>query len=92
MSNVLEAVRVSGAPIEKQVAPGQTSLQEWASFWAGGSEPPAGFHILQNLPQSLQKRIAAEFELLPRKALILHGGQPKIGKMFKARPERRRRS
>lgn len=67
MSNVLEAVRAGDVSADEQLALGQTKLREWANFWADSSKPPAGFHTLQNLPQSLQKRIAAGFELHARK-------------------------
>ena len=38
----------------------KTSIGEWAALWARGNAS-AGFNVLQNLPQSLQQRIAAGF-------------------------------
>jgi hypothetical protein len=67
MSNVIEAVHAAGVSAEEEAALSKTSIGEWADFWADGNKPPAGFHALQNLPQPLQKRISAGFELLARK-------------------------
>jgi SAM-dependent methyltransferase/uncharacterized protein YbaR (Trm112 family) len=66
MSNVLETVNSAGVSASEQML-GKTSIGEWASFWARRTNPPAGFGDLQNLPQPLQKRIAAGFELRARK-------------------------
>jgi uncharacterized protein YbaR (Trm112 family) len=67
MSNVLEAARLGKMSAADQVALSKTSIGEWASFWAHEGDRPAGFEALQNLPQDLQKRVAAGFELLARK-------------------------
>jgi hypothetical protein len=47
----------------------ETTLGEWADFWAGKTGPPDGFETLQKLPQSSQKKIAAGFELIGRKPI-----------------------
>ncbi|SRR5216683_2856048 len=70
MSNVLEATRAGQTSAAEQEALSQTSIGEWAAFWARGSDPPPGFNMLQNLSQPLQKRIAAGFELLARKPSV----------------------
>lgn len=67
MSNVLEAVQLGSASTNEQLLLSKTSIGEWADFWARRTEPPTGFATLQNLPQHLQKRIAAGFELIARK-------------------------
>ncbi len=43
------------------------TLGEWARFWGNHSRQPAGFQMLQNLPDAAQARVAAGFELLARK-------------------------
>jgi SAM-dependent methyltransferase len=70
MSNVLETVNSAGVSSSEQTRLGKTSIGEWASFWARRTNPPAGFGALQNLPQPLQKRIAAGFELRARKPTV----------------------
>lgn len=67
LSNVLENVRASGASAEQQKSISETSLGQWADFWEHKSGPPPGFDLLQNLPQHLQQRVAAGFELIARK-------------------------
>jgi hypothetical protein len=66
-SNVLEAARRGGTGPSELRELSSTTIGQWAEFWARGVEPPAGFHTLQNLPQTEQKRVAAGFELLARK-------------------------
>ena len=70
MSQLLEAARLGSTSVEEQTALSKTSLGEWATFWARGKDPPAGFGMLQELPQSLQQRVAAGFELIARRPLI----------------------
>ncbi len=67
MSNVMESVRAADSSAENQKLISETSLGQWASFWARQSDPPPGFDLLQNLPQHLQQRVAAGFELIARK-------------------------
>jgi hypothetical protein len=67
MSNVLEGMRAAGSSAEDQKLVSETSLGQWASFWEHKSGPPPGFDLLQNLPQHLQQRVAAGFELIARK-------------------------
>ncbi len=69
MASVLEATRQTGAPWEAMMRLSNTTLAEWAEFWAGQAAPPEGFEMLQNLPQSAQKKIAAGFELIARKPI-----------------------
>jgi SAM-dependent methyltransferase len=66
-SNVLEAVSAAQISAEKETALRGTSIEEWAAFWNRRTDPPAGFDALQTLPQHLQRRIAAGFELIARK-------------------------
>jgi uncharacterized protein YbaR (Trm112 family) len=65
ISTVLETMR--SASIEERTRLGQTSLDDWASFWQTRGVPPPGFDALENLPQSLQQGIAAGFELIAHK-------------------------
>jgi uncharacterized protein YbaR (Trm112 family) len=67
MSNLLEAVRSSGATWGEQSLVNESTLGEWANFWSKRDEPPPGFGTLQNLPHPMQKRIAGGFELLATK-------------------------
>ena len=67
MSNVLDCVRAAEVSAEGEAALSKTTIGEWAAFWAQGNNPPVGFQILQDMPQDLQKRISAGFELLARK-------------------------
>jgi uncharacterized protein YbaR (Trm112 family) len=66
-STVLETVRSAGATAEEVTLLARSSLGEWATFWNRRSNPPPGFVTLQNLPQALQQRIAAGFELIARR-------------------------
>lgn len=68
ISNLLETVRLGSLPAEEQAKLSETSLGQWASFWEHRSGPPPGFNLLQNLPQHLQQRVAAGFELIARKS------------------------
>jgi SAM-dependent methyltransferase/uncharacterized protein YbaR (Trm112 family) len=67
MSKVLEAVRAAGTSLDEQRVLGETKLGQWANFWEHRKELPPGFVTLQNLPQFLQQRIAAGFELVAHK-------------------------
>ncbi len=67
MSKVMATVGESGASGTELAQLAATSLGEWAAFWERGTDPPPGFPLLQNLPQELQKRAAAGFELRARK-------------------------
>jgi SAM-dependent methyltransferase len=66
-STLLETVRAGNVAPDEQTALGRSSLAEWARFWDRRDQPPPGFAVLQNLPQSLQERVAAGFELIARK-------------------------
>ncbi len=63
MSNVLEAARHGGATWREQMRLSDTTIGEWAEFWAGKGPQPPGFETLQNLPAEDQMRIAAGFEM-----------------------------
>lgn len=67
MSNVLAAAQAAGTSWRDQSLLSDTTIGEWAEFWAGRGEQPAGFQTLQNLPMDHQKKIAAGFELIARK-------------------------
>ncbi len=67
MSNLLETMRQGGASWKNQMQLSGTTIGEWANFWAGQSDQPPGFQALQDLPQELQSRVAAGFELVARK-------------------------
>ena len=69
MSHVLEAARVAGVSSAEQGLISGSKIGEWAEFWNKRGEPPPAFNALQSLPQPMQKRIAAGFELLARKPL-----------------------
>jgi SAM-dependent methyltransferase len=71
MANLLETVREADPSGENKKLIGQTSLGQWAHFWEHRDEPPPGFDLLQNLPQHLQQRVAAGFELVARKPTAL---------------------
>jgi uncharacterized protein YbaR (Trm112 family) len=66
-ATLLEALRESGIPADAQSQIAHSRLDQWADFWRRKADPPAGFEALLTLPQELQKRIAAGFELLARK-------------------------
>jgi uncharacterized protein YbaR (Trm112 family)/predicted SAM-dependent methyltransferase len=67
MSSVVDVLQESGVPWREQAVVQETTLGEWADFWAGKTGPPDGFDTLQNLPQAAQKKIAAGFKLIGRK-------------------------
>ena len=69
MSTVLNVMQQSGVSWREQTIVQETTLGEWADFWAGKTGPPDGFDTLQNLPQDAQKKIAAGFELIGRKPI-----------------------
>ena len=68
-SSVLAVMQESGVAWREQTTVRETTLGEWADFWAGKTGRPDGFETLQKLPQSSQKRIAAGFELIGRKPI-----------------------
>jgi hypothetical protein len=67
MSNVLESARAGGIPPDQLEVIGASKLGDWANFWNKHGSPPAGYDALQALPQSIQKQIAAGFELRAKK-------------------------
>ena len=67
MSSVINTAKEGGAALEKMTRLRNTTLGEWADFWAGTGHRPDGFDLLQSLPQSGQGKIAAGFELIARK-------------------------
>lgn len=67
LANVVEAARAGGAAEADIAALNNSTLGDWARFWADHSRQPAGFQLLQNLPNDAQSRVAAGFELLARK-------------------------
>lgn len=67
LSNVIEAARASGATWREQMRLSDTTLGEWAEFWAGRGDQPPGFQTLQSMPLAEQKKIAAGFEMIARK-------------------------
>ena len=69
MSQVLESTRLGGVPSKERGLISASKIGDWADFWDKRGEPPPGFDALQSLPQPIQKRIAAGFELLARKPL-----------------------
>jgi len=69
MANTLETLRAAGASAADQSAVSDTTIGDWAAFWARNDKPPAAFQILHGLPQQFQKRIAAGFELVARKII-----------------------
>ena len=70
LSSVIEAVRANGGTWKDISTVENTSLGEWADFWAQKAGAPPGFDLLQNLPQEFQKRVAAGFELLGTKPAL----------------------
>jgi SAM-dependent methyltransferase len=69
MANTMETVRAAGVSAADQSAVSDTTIGDWAAFWARNDKPPAAFQILQGLPQEFQKRIAAGFQLIARKVI-----------------------
>jgi hypothetical protein len=66
-ANLLYFVSQSDAPEEQQNSIADSTLRQWADFWARKTGPPKGLPTLENLPQHLQKRLAAGFELIAKK-------------------------
>ena len=66
-ANLMEAARLGGVPQKDQMQFSGTTIGEWAEFWAGKLGEPPGFQALQAMPQEVQKRLAAGFELIARK-------------------------
>ena len=62
-ASLLEALQQSGLPATEQAQIADTRLGQWAEFWRQKTETPPGFGALVALPQELQKRVAAGFEL-----------------------------
>ncbi len=69
-ATVLDTLRQSGLPSAAQAQIANTQVGQWADFWHRKSDPPPGFNALLSLPQDLQKRLAAGFELLARKPAV----------------------
>ena len=69
MSSIVNVLQESGVAWREQAIVQQTTLGGWAEFWKGKTGPPNGFETLQNLPQAVQKKIAAGFELIGRKPI-----------------------
>ena len=69
MSRVLESARLGGLSSKERKLIKESTLGKWANFWDKGDAPPPGYNALQSLPQTMQKRVAAGFELLARKPL-----------------------
>lgn len=67
MSNVLESARAGGVPESDQALISGSKIGDWAAYWSKWGEPPPGFNALQSLPQPMQKRVAAGFELIAKK-------------------------
>jgi len=67
MSNVLESARAGGIPESEQALISGSKISDWAEYWSKWGEPPPGFDALQSLPQPMQKRVAAGFELIAKK-------------------------
>jgi uncharacterized protein YbaR (Trm112 family) len=69
MSSVIDTLRQSGVSGREQLIVRETTVGDWADFWTAKTAPPAGFEVLQNLPQTAQGKIAAGFELIARKPI-----------------------
>jgi len=69
MSSVVNVLQENGVSWREQAIVQETTIGEWADFWAGKTGPPDGFDTLQKLPQAAQKKIAAGFELIGRKPI-----------------------
>jgi len=66
-STVLDAVVSGGVSPNERSRLGDTTLEEWAEHWRKRGAPPPSFDMLQNLPQELQARVAAGFQLTAHK-------------------------
>ena len=71
MSSVMDTLRQGGVSGREQLIVRETKVGEWADFWTAKTAPPPGFEVLQNLPQTAQGKIAAGFELIARKPIIV---------------------
>jgi SAM-dependent methyltransferase len=67
-ASLLETLRQSEVTIAEQQTIAETRLGDWADFWNRNATPPPGFQALEKLPQELQKRVAAGFELRAHKS------------------------
>ncbi|MFL6527215.1 MAG: class I SAM-dependent methyltransferase [Chthoniobacterales bacterium] len=67
LNSVVEAARDGGASEAEIDALRKTTLGDWAQYWSAQGAPPQPFYTLQSLPQDLQKRVSAGFELIGRK-------------------------
>ena len=61
--------RQGGISAEEEKLVSESTIGQWADFWNTRGELPPGFGALQALPEPMQKRVAAGFELLARKPL-----------------------
>src|SRR5436190_1539373 len=68
-SQVLDSARLGGISAEEEKLVSESTIGEWADFWNTRGALPPGFGALQALPEPMQKRVAAGFELLARKPL-----------------------
>lgn len=66
-ASLLEGLRQSDLPAAAQAQIAGSTLGDWANFWTRAAGPPPGFQTLLALPQEIQKRLAAGFELRARK-------------------------
>ncbi|HEV3410192.1 MAG TPA: methyltransferase domain-containing protein [Chthoniobacterales bacterium] len=68
-ANVLDTAAAGNVGSVEQAAISQSTVGDWAGFWRRGcvGELPPGFMALRNLPQALQARVAAGFQLVARK-------------------------
>lgn len=66
-ATLLDTLRQSDLSVAEQAQIANTRLEQWADFWYRKSNIPPGFAELLALPQELQKRLAAGFELLAHK-------------------------
>ena len=71
-ASLLDTVRESNLTAAEQTEIAETRLVEWAEFWRQKSDPPRALGALLSLPQPLQKRIAAGFELRASKRSAPH--------------------
>jgi len=67
-ASVLHSLEESTLSAAEQAQVAGTTLLDWAQFWRRKCAAPPDFGALLTLPQELQKRIAAGFELRARKS------------------------
>jgi hypothetical protein len=60
-ASLLETLRESGVPADRQAQISQNRLEQWAAFWNRKSDPPPGFDALLTLPQDFQKKTGGRF-------------------------------